>query len=83
MEARFNELKALGLNVKLVAIGNKGKQYFKRRPKFDVLSECCCLGRPVEQPAVAFGGICGGAPGTKLTCRKQHARAPPEGASSV
>lgn len=39
-EARFKELTELGLNVQVVAIGNKGKQYFQRRPKFNVVREC-------------------------------------------
>jgi F0F1-type ATP synthase gamma subunit len=39
-EARFKELTSLGVKVQIVAIGNKGKQYFKRRPKFNVVSEC-------------------------------------------
>lgn len=38
-EQRYRELTDLGLKVKVIAVGNKGKQYFKRRPKFDVVSE--------------------------------------------
>ena len=34
---------ALGVNVKVVAIGRKGSQYMKRRPKFNIVSES--LGR--------------------------------------
>lgn len=40
IEARYKELTALGLNVKLICIGNKGKKYFEKRPKFRVISEC-------------------------------------------
>lgn len=29
----------MGISVKLVAIGRKGQLYFKRRPKFNVVSE--------------------------------------------
>lgn len=39
-ERRFRELTELGVKVKLVAIGRKGQQYLKRRPKFNVVSEC-------------------------------------------
>lgn len=40
MEARFRELTELGLKVQVVAIGRKGQAYFKRRSKFNVVSEC-------------------------------------------
>jgi hypothetical protein len=30
---------ALGVNVKIVAIGRKCQQYMKRRPKFQIISE--------------------------------------------
>lgn len=36
-EARYKELASMGLKVKLVPVGRKGIQYFKRRPKFDVV----------------------------------------------
>ena len=32
----------MGLKVKLVLVGNKGKQYFSRRPQYDIASEYCC-----------------------------------------
>jgi F0F1-type ATP synthase gamma subunit len=30
----------MGLKVKLVLVGNKGKQYFQRRPQYEIVSEC-------------------------------------------
>jgi hypothetical protein len=39
-EQRYRELTAMGLKVKLVLVGNKGKQYFQRRPQYDIVSEC-------------------------------------------
>jgi len=38
LEARFAELKALGLEVQVISIGNKGKTYIKRRPKFNMVA---------------------------------------------
>jgi F0F1-type ATP synthase gamma subunit len=38
-EARYRELTGLGLNVNLVLVGNKGKQYFSRRPQYNIVSE--------------------------------------------
>jgi len=38
-EQRFAELTALGLNVQIVAVGKKAQGYFKRRPKFNVVSK--------------------------------------------
>jgi F0F1-type ATP synthase gamma subunit len=38
-EARYKELVGMGLNVNLVLVGNKGKQYFARRPQYNVVSE--------------------------------------------
>jgi hypothetical protein len=38
-ESRYNELVAMGLNVKLVTVGAKGTQYFKRRPQYNLQSE--------------------------------------------
>jgi F0F1-type ATP synthase gamma subunit len=38
-EQRYRELTAMGLNVKLVLIGAKGIQYFKRRPQYTIQSE--------------------------------------------
>lgn len=38
-EARYRELVGLGLSVNLVLVGNKGKQYFSRRPQYNVVSE--------------------------------------------
>ena len=39
-EARFKELTSLGLKVQVVAVGKKAQTYFKRRPKFNVVSKC-------------------------------------------
>eukprot|EP00983_Pelagomonas_calceolata_P051099 1142261-Pelagomonas_calceolata.AAC.4 len=39
-EQRFAELTALGLKVQVVAVGKKAQTYFKRRPKFNVISKC-------------------------------------------
>jgi F0F1-type ATP synthase gamma subunit len=33
------ELTEMGLKCKLVLVGNKGKQYFGRRPQYEVASE--------------------------------------------
>ncbi|KAJ9527481.1 hypothetical protein QJQ45_025803 [Haematococcus lacustris] len=38
VENRYKELVSLGIKVQVLAIGNKAKLYFKRRPKFNVLS---------------------------------------------
>lgn len=38
-EARYRELTGLGLSVNLVLVGNKGKQYFSRRPQYNIISE--------------------------------------------
>ncbi|KAJ9525981.1 hypothetical protein QJQ45_009370 [Haematococcus lacustris] len=37
VENRYKELVSLGIKVQVLAIGNKAKLYFKRRPKFNVL----------------------------------------------
>lgn len=29
----------MGLSVNLVLVGNKGKQYFQRRPQYNIVSE--------------------------------------------
>ena len=39
--ARYNELKDLGINVKLLCIGKKGYQFFMRRPQFTVEGAAC------------------------------------------
>lgn len=39
-EQRYKELTELGCEVQVVAIGRKGQVYFKRRPKFNIVSEC-------------------------------------------
>jgi hypothetical protein len=39
-EARYRELVGMGLKVNLVLVGNKGKQYFTRRPQYNIVSEC-------------------------------------------
>ncbi len=38
-EQRYKELIELGVDVKMVAIGRKGQQYMKRRPKFNIVSK--------------------------------------------
>jgi hypothetical protein len=38
-EKRVKELMGMGLNVQLVTVGNKGTQYFKRRPQYTINSE--------------------------------------------
>jgi hypothetical protein len=38
-EQRYKQLAAMGLNVKLVTVGAKGIQYFKRRPQYNIQSE--------------------------------------------
>lgn len=38
-EARYRELTGMGLSVNLVLVGNKGKQYFARRPQYNIASE--------------------------------------------
>ncbi len=35
----------MGLNVNLVLVGNKGRQYFSRRPQYNIASEYCTLAR--------------------------------------
>lgn len=54
-ERRLLELQNMGINVKLVCIGRKGEQYFKRRPQYNMASECA--GRQHgghTQPPLAF-----------------------------
>ncbi|GAX75217.1 hypothetical protein CEUSTIGMA_g2661.t1 [Chlamydomonas eustigma] len=53
-EARFKELQALGLNVKVVAIGRKGAQYMKRRPKFNIVKEFSLGKAPTMQDSQAI-----------------------------
>jgi F0F1-type ATP synthase gamma subunit len=38
-EKRYRELTGMGLEVKLVLVGNKGRQYFSRRPQYNIASE--------------------------------------------
>jgi hypothetical protein len=38
-EQRYRELSSMGLSVNLVLVGNKGKQYFSRRPQYNIVSE--------------------------------------------
>mmetsp|Transcript_2301 Transcript_2301/g.5816 ORF Transcript_2301/g.5816 Transcript_2301/m.5816 type:complete len:358 (-) Transcript_2301:311-1384(-) len=52
-EARFKELTALGVKVQLVAIGRKGQQYFKRRPKFNVVKQFSLGASPTTKDAQA------------------------------
>ncbi len=39
-EKRVAELEALGVKVKLICIGKKGYQFFKRRPQYTIESAC-------------------------------------------
>jgi len=52
-EQRFAELTALGVNVKVVAIGRKGSQYMKRRPKFNIVKEFSLGKAPTMQESQA------------------------------
>lgn len=46
----------MGLNVSLVLVGNKGKQYFGRRPQYNVVSEWPAVCRRRRRVVVAPPG---------------------------
>lgn len=52
-EARYRELKALGLDVKLCLVGRKVQQYFKRRPQYNVVREFSLGASPTTREAQA------------------------------
>jgi len=52
-EQRVRELTAMGLKVKLVLVGNKGKQYFGRRPQYDVARSFSLGATPTTREAQA------------------------------
>lgn len=53
-EQRYRELASMGLSVNLVLVGNKGKQYFSRRPQYNIVSEY----QPVAPGCLIHGGWC-------------------------
>jgi len=52
-EQRYRELAAMGLAVRLVLVGNKGKQYFARRPQYDVARTFSLGATPTTKEAQA------------------------------
>jgi F-type H+-transporting ATPase subunit gamma len=52
-EKRVAELKAMGVKVKLVLVGNKGAQYFKRRPQYDIAKSFSIGQAPTTREAQA------------------------------
>jgi F-type H+-transporting ATPase subunit gamma len=52
-EQRVRELTAMGLKVKLVLVGNKGKQYFGRRPQYEVAKAFSLGATPTTREAQA------------------------------
>jgi F-type H+-transporting ATPase subunit gamma len=52
-EARYRELTAMGLKVKLVLVGNKGRQYFSRRPQYDIAKSFALGATPTTREAQA------------------------------
>jgi F-type H+-transporting ATPase subunit gamma len=53
-EARVRELTSMGINVRLVLVGNKGKQYFARRPQYDVARSFSLGATPTTREAQAI-----------------------------
>lgn len=53
-EQRYRELTAMGINVRLVLVGNKGKQYFQRRPQYDVARAFALGATPTTREAQAI-----------------------------
>jgi F-type H+-transporting ATPase subunit gamma len=53
-EARYRELTGLGLNVNLVLVGNKGKQYFSRRPQYNIVKSFSLGATPTTREAQAI-----------------------------
>jgi len=52
-EARYRELTAMGIKARLVLVGNKGKQYFSRRPQYDVARSFSLGATPTTREAQA------------------------------
>lgn len=50
-EARVRELMAMGIDVKIVCIGKKGKVYYKRRPQYNVIASFELGGTPTIKEA--------------------------------
>ena len=40
VEARYKELAAMGIAVRIICVGRKGSAYFKRRPQYTVEGAC-------------------------------------------
>jgi len=53
-EARYRELTELGLKVQTISVGNKGIQYMKRRPKFNVIKSFSLGQTPTIREAQAI-----------------------------
>jgi F-type H+-transporting ATPase subunit gamma len=53
-ETRYKELTSMGLNVSLVLVGNKGKQYFGRRPQYNVVKSFSLGATPTTREAQAI-----------------------------
>lgn len=52
-EQRYRELTAMGIKARLVLVGNKGKQYFSRRPQYDVARAFSLGATPTTREAQA------------------------------
>lgn len=52
-EARFRELTALGVDVKLCLVGRKAQQYFSRRPQYNVVKSFTLGAAPTTREAQA------------------------------
>lgn len=53
-EARVRELTSMGIKVRLVLVGNKGKQYFARRPQYDIARSFSLGATPTTREAQAI-----------------------------
>lgn len=53
-ETRVKELLATGINVNVVAVGNKGAQYFKRRPQYNLVKSYALGQSPTTKEAQAI-----------------------------
>jgi F-type H+-transporting ATPase subunit gamma len=53
-ESRYKELTGMGLSVNLVLVGNKGKQYFGRRPQYNVAKAFSLGATPTTREAQAI-----------------------------
>jgi F-type H+-transporting ATPase subunit gamma len=53
-EARYRELTGMGLSVNLVLVGNKGKQYFARRPQYNIAKSFSLGATPTTREAQAI-----------------------------